>query len=92
MPKNTYTITITEVGGEPMLCSKALALMFGVDVAALRALPIVAGSSTIPTEWIKRGRRRTREAAARVGSSAFEDVLGYWARQDYDAELEVVYQ
>lgn len=91
-PHATYRVTVTTINGEPMLDSAALALMFGVDAEALRALPVVAGASTIPTMWIKRGRRRTREAAARVGSNSFEDVLRYWARQDYDAELEVVYQ
>lgn len=89
---NTYTITVTMINGEPMLDSAALALMFGVDPEAVRGLPVHGAVSTIPTAWIQQGRRRTREAAARVGSTAFDAVLGYWARRDHDAELEVIYQ
>lgn len=87
---NTYTIEINQVGDEPMLCSNALALMFGVPRADVSALPVTNGQARIPREWLQRGRRRTREAAAHTGSAEFDDVLRYWARRDHNAELRVV--
>ncbi|MBB2772334.1 UNVERIFIED_ORG: hypothetical protein GGE11_003259 [Mycolicibacterium obuense] len=89
---DTITITITEISGEPMLDSAAMALMFGVRTEEIQALPVIDGASPIPREWIKRGRRRTREAAARTGSNSFDDVIRYWARVDHNAELEVIYR
>lgn len=88
---NYYTVTISEVAGEPTVCSSGLALMFGVAPTDVTALPVNGGQARIPREWLQRGRRRTREAAAHTGSASFEDVLCYWARQDHDAELRVVY-
>jgi hypothetical protein len=89
---NKFTVEINEINGEPMLDSQCMALMFGVTAADVRALPFAGGHSRIPREWIKRGRRRTREAAAATGSADLLDVLQYWARTDHNAELEVVYQ
>lgn len=91
-PLNTVTITVTEVNGEPMLDSHALSLMFGVRTEEIQALPVADGAKVIPREWIKRGRRRTREAAAHIGSAKFLDVLTFWARVDHNAELEVIYR
>lgn len=89
---STITITITEISGEPMLDSAAMALLFGVHVDEVKALPMINGASPIPREWIKRGRQRTREAMAHTGSDFIIDGLRYWARRDHDAELEVIYK
>ncbi|OBF52621.1 hypothetical protein A5778_15535 [Mycolicibacterium monacense] len=75
-----------------MLDSHALSLMFGVRTEEIQALPVADGAKVIPREWIKRGRRRTQEAAARTGSNSFDDVMRYWARVDHGAELEVIYR
>lgn len=88
----TITITIKEVNGEPMLDAASMALMFGVHVADVEALIFLDGAARIPDAWLQQGRRRTREAAAHIGSAEFHDVLAYWARKDHGAELEVVYQ
>jgi hypothetical protein len=88
----TIVIHITEIGGEPMIDATCMSLMFGVTTADVQALPMTNGTSPIPREWIKRGRRRTREAAAATGSAELLDILKFWARRDHDAYLEVVYQ
>lgn len=87
----TYTIEIRTVCGEPMLDARAVALLVGVRPEDVTALPVVNGAMRLPRHWLQQGRRRTREAAAHTGSSAFEDVLSYWARRDHNAELEVRY-
>jgi hypothetical protein len=88
----TITVRVTLIGGEPMLDSEALSILFGVRVEEVRELPIVGGVSTIPKAWVQRGRQRAREAMAHTGSDAMLDSLRYWARKDHSAELEVVYQ
>lgn len=88
----TVTVTVAELGDEPMLDDQAMMLLFGVDPAAIRALPVVDGAPRIPREWVKRGRRRTREAQAATGCTDLLDVLRYWADRDHGAALEVVYQ
>lgn len=45
---STLTVTLTDVDGEPMLDSEAMALLFGVRTEDVRALPTVNGVSTIP--------------------------------------------
>ncbi|WP_205874444.1 hypothetical protein [Mycobacterium camsae] len=86
------TITIREIAGQQMIDSRGTALLYGVDPCAIEALPIVAGAMRIPHMWIKRGRRRAREAMAATGSESYVDCLQYWARRDYNAELELVYR
>ncbi|WP_255245978.1 hypothetical protein [Mycobacterium persicum] len=89
---NTVIVTIKEIGGEPMLDMQAIALLFGVEVTAVEALPIINGHIRIPREWARRGKRRAREAMAHNGSDFILDGIRYWARHDYGADLEVVYQ
>ncbi|AYE95362.1 hypothetical protein C0J29_11740 [Mycobacterium paragordonae] len=88
---DTFTITLREVDGEPMMDALAMALAFGVDVAAVKALPIVDGRMRLPREWARRGKQRAKEAMAH-GSDGMLDCLRYWARRDHDAELQVVYR
>ncbi|WP_137149466.1 hypothetical protein [Mycolicibacterium sp. CR10] len=89
---NTITTRIKNVDAEPMLDTEAMALIFGVDPAAVLALPTVDGTSRIPREWVRRGRRRAKEAQAHTGSDFILDALHYWARKDHGATLEVVYE
>lgn len=89
---NTMTVTIREIEGQQMLDSRGTALLYGVEPCAVEALPIIDGAMRIPHMWTKRGRRRAREAMAATGSKSYVDCLEYWARQDYNADLEVVYQ
>ncbi|WP_258043753.1 hypothetical protein [Mycobacterium kansasii] len=87
---NIIVVTIKEIGGEPMLDMQALALLFGVGVAAVEALPIINGHIRIPREWARRGKRRAREPIAHTGSDFILDGIRYWARHDHGADLEVV--
>ncbi|WP_370501192.1 hypothetical protein NWT09_14095 [Mycolicibacterium sp. jd] len=75
-----------------MLDAWAMALMFGVQPEDFKALPLVDGATRVPRHWIKRGRRRTREAAAATGSDFLLDILAFWAMKDHGATLKVVYQ
>jgi hypothetical protein len=86
------TVHFTEINGEPMLDSAAMALLFGVEAEAVHDLPMTNGTSPIPREWVRRGKRRAKEAMAHTGSDALLDSLRYWARKDHSADLEVVYQ
>ena len=88
----THTVVVKTIGGEPMLDPQGMALLFGVEADAVRALPIKARAMAIPSEWIKRGKRRTKEVLAHTGSNAFLDCLHYWAAKDYGATLKVVYE
>jgi len=80
------------IDGEPMLDKYCMGVLLGVEPDAMLALPVEDGKSKIPRDWIKRGRRRAREAMAHTGSDAMLDCLRYWAPKDHGAELEVTYQ
>jgi hypothetical protein len=88
----TITTEIRNVDTEPMLDSQAMALLFGVSVHDVLALPIQNGDCAIPREWLRRGKRRSNEAQAHTGSDFILDILQYWAQKDHAADLEVVYQ
>ena len=89
---DTITIEIHDVDtDEPMLDSQAMALLFGVPVKDVLALPMTDGTSPIPREWARRGKRRANEAQAHTGSDFILDILQFWAQKDHGANLEVVY-
>ena len=88
----TITVCIRNVDGEPMLDSQAMSLLFGVPAADIQALPTAGGSSPIPRDWVRRGRRRAREAQAHTGSTAMLDALEYWADKEHGATITIVYE
>jgi hypothetical protein len=88
----SITTTLRRIDGEWMLDAQAMALMFGVDRWAIDALPLDNGQMRIPHEWVRRGKRRAKEATARTGSGFILDILRYWARQDHNADLKVVHE
>ncbi|BDB44554.1 MULTISPECIES: hypothetical protein [Mycobacterium] len=88
----TITIRVREIDGEPVLDAAAVELLFGVEQAAFTALPLIDGRVRLPREWVRRGKRRAREAMAHTGSDTMTDCLRYWARKDHNAELQVVYR
>ena len=87
----TITTQIRNIDTEPMLDAQALALLFGVTVADVKALPMTDGQSPITREWTRRGKQRANEAMAHTGSDFILDILQYWAQRDHGANLEVVY-
>lgn len=92
MTTPNLTVTVKVINGEPMLDAQCMALAFGVEIADIKALPVVDGCSRIPREWARRGKRRAQEAMAHTGSEFILDVLAYWARKDHGAELRVIYE
>ena len=75
-----------------LLSHDAVALLCGVareDVEkAFNSLsPEGIAMVDVPPEWLKSGRRRRGEAAARTGSNWVVDTLAYWARKDLGAEI-----
>lgn len=83
----TYTVTITDIDGEPKMDAAAMLLMSGHDI---RELDYRSGGASIPPEWIRDMKRRHREAAAHTGTTDLVEFLEYWARRDHGAELVVV--
>lgn len=88
---NAFTVTISGIDtAEPSLDAACMALLFGVTVADVHALPRTPTGIRIPREWVKRCRRRTKEAAADTGDDFIISIMRYWARRDHNAELVVV--
>lgn len=88
----TITTEIRNVDTEPMLDAQAMALLFGVSVQDVLALPLQNGASPIPNEWVRRGKRRAKEAMAHAGSDFILDILAFWAQRDHGADLKVSYR
>lgn len=91
MTANTLTVEIRDVDTEPLLDNNCMALLFGVTLEDINALPASDGVIHIPREWVQRGRRRSNEAQAHTGSDFILDILNYWAQKDHNAVLEVAY-
>jgi hypothetical protein len=91
MTSPTITVHIVNVDTEPMLDAQAMSLLYGVHPEEITALPMANGAKRIPDEWVRRSRRRYKEAMAANGSDFILDVLQHWAWKDHGADLEVVY-
>lgn len=83
--------------GELLLSVEGIALLLGVDADDLRAHVAAndIGSLTeapkwIPNEWLKQGRRRSREAMAATGIDSMQSALEYWAEKEHGAEIRLV--
>lgn len=73
-----YTI----INGEPMVSAEGMGLLMGVPVEQVRKAigKGAAGVVTIPTLWIKNGRRRRKECAAALGHEpSLTESVDYWA-------------
>lgn len=76
--------------GEPMMSATAVGLLFGLDsgtVEQYMTANIIGGALRFPPEWIKAGKRRSKEAAAATGSNDVFDILAYWAKRDLGADI-----
>ena len=71
------TVRILVLDGEPLIDNQCRSLLLGVEVEALRGLPVEKGSSSVPREWVKLGRRHAREAQSHTGSNAMIDSLRF---------------
>ena len=72
---------------------EALSLLIGVPTGDIRAYGRGHGTNlrTLPPEWMRAGRQRSKEAQAHTGRTGLESVLGYWAMKDHGARLEITY-
>lgn len=77
--------------GEPLLTATAMSLLLGVPVADLHNArrDDTKGTMYLPNEWMKNGKRRTREAMAHTGDTDLISGLTYWAHQDHGASVEI---
>ncbi|OBI28187.1 hypothetical protein [Mycolicibacter sinensis] len=87
----TTPIELTRtINGEPMMSATAMGLLFAIDASTVEQYMktnIVGGALRFPPEWIRAGKRRSKEAAAATGSNDVFDILAYWARRDLGAEV-----
>lgn len=83
---NIYTVTVSDLDGEPKLDAPGGALLYGVTVDQITAI----APGLVPAEWIRAMRRRANEAFAATGGEDLLDILEYWARKEHQAELVLV--
>lgn len=85
------TVTVTDIDGEPMLDTVAMALMLGVSEADVIAMSeVVGGRFEIPAERPRSWRRRAREALGSIRDDDLVGALEYWVQLDH-AQLRVVW-
>lgn len=93
-PPGGHTMTDTNrteiarlIDGEPMLGAAGMSLLFGVTEAEAKQLRVDHGTTHLPADWIKRGRRRAKEAKRWGADESMLGALAYWAAKDLDAQL-----
>ena len=75
------------VDGEPMIGVAGMSLLFGVPTTDVEKLRVDHGTTHLPEGWVRRDKRRAREAKRWGGSDAMVDALAYWAQKDLGARL-----
>lgn len=76
-----------DIGGEPMISTAAMALLFGVaeelcNAEIKRQRGSGAEGFVPPGEWIRNGRRRQKEYQAATGRNDMRGALDYWAERE----------
>ncbi|EUA37190.1 hypothetical protein I549_5907 [Mycobacterium avium subsp. avium 2285 (R)] len=91
MTTTTRVELLRVTDGEPLLTATAMSLLLGVPVADLHDArrDDTKGTMYVPHEWIRKGRRRTKEATAHAGDDDLLSGLTYWAHQDHGAAIEI---
>ncbi|MGW5299084.1 hypothetical protein ACWEQV_12580 [Rhodococcus aetherivorans] len=74
----------TLVDGEPMIGPKGMSLLLGVPIEDILAESKRSNGEafSLPTEWIKSGRRRSKEYQAATGSTDMLGALEYWQARE----------
>lgn len=74
----------TYVDGEPVVSVKGLAILLGVPLDQVRALALFRGTGVgaLPPEWVKAGKRRSKEYQAATGRDDMLGALEYWAAKE----------
>jgi len=73
----------TDDQSRPMVNTRELALLLGVGEAELKAHAVAAGTgaTTLPAEWVARGRERGRIYQQATGHSDMVGAMAFWAAQ-----------
>jgi hypothetical protein len=64
-----------------------MALLFGVTAEQAAQLRAAHGTTHLSQDWVKRGRRRAKEAKRWGADSSMLSGLAYWAAKDLGAQL-----
>lgn len=87
MTTMTIRVLVSPEHGE-MLPVEAMSLLLGVPAEEIRVRKIVNGRTALPPEWLKSGRRRSKEAQAH-GHTDMVGAMSYWAKMDHGADLVI---
>ncbi|WFS11851.1 hypothetical protein [Rhodococcus aetherivorans] len=82
MSSDLYTV----VDGEPMIGPKGMSLLLGVPLRDIFAESKRSNGEhfTLPAEWIKSGRRRSKEYQAATGQTDMLGALEYWQAKEQE--------
>lgn len=87
MPDTNRTEIACVIDGEMMIGPAGMSLLFGVTEAEAIELRVEHGTTHLPADWIKRGKRRAKEAKRWGADDSMLGALDYWAAKDLDAQL-----
>lgn len=87
MSETNRTELARVIGGEPMIGPAGMSLLFGVTEAEAKQLRVDHGATHLPADWIKRGRRRAKEAKRWGADESMLGALEYWAAKDLGAQI-----
>ena len=89
MTTMTIRVLVSPELGE-MLPIEAMSLLLGVPAEEIRVRKLFNGTTALPPEWLKSGRRRSKEAQEH-GHTDMVGAMSYWARKDHGADLVIEY-
>lgn len=72
------------IDGEPMLAPKGMSLLLGIPLEEIQAESNRHNGQpwNLPNDWIKSGKRRSKEYQAATGRDDMLGALEYWARRE----------
>lgn len=88
-PTMTVHVLVSPEHGE-MLPVEGMSLLLGVSAEQIRVRKAFNGTMGLPPEWLKSGRRRSKEAQAH-GHTDTVGAMTYWAKKDPGADLVIEY-
>lgn len=87
MPDANRTEIARLIDGEPTIGPAGMSLLFGVTEAEAKQLRVDHGTTHLPADWIKRGKRRAKEAKRWGSDDSMLGALDYWAAKDLGAQI-----
>lgn len=86
------TVRLIRTDDDVLVDAMAGALLMGIpvdEVCVYMPDDGVTAIDVLPADWLRQGRRRSREAAAHMGTECLVDTLRFWAYVDFGATLVV---